>query len=85
MGMLKASDRLGLVAKCFDFLTGQGGTQDFDGSECSQVQVLTEVDLGEATLAKQANEAIAAQKRSYTAAPGAPPARMRKTGRIVDV
>ncbi len=70
MGMLKTSDRLGLAAKCVDFLTGEGGTQDLDGSEGSQVQVLTEVDLGEATLTKQANEAIAAQQFSHTAAPG---------------
>src|SRR5207249_103122 len=39
--------------------------QDFNGGLCFQVEVFTEVDIGEAPLSKQANEAIVAQLLSY--------------------
>src|SRR6266849_1326161 len=60
-------DGLGLAMKVLDVgSVCQVGVQDFDGGLHVKPQVLTEIDLGEASASEQAHEAIVAQLLTYT-------------------
>jgi len=48
--MYQAGNSLGLHAEFFHATTNQAHLEQFDGSLCLQVNMLTKVDIGEASL-----------------------------------
>src|SRR5579859_1935126 len=59
VGVFEPGDGTGFGAECFDLLSrAEMGAQDFDGSIGSQVEVLCQIDFGEAPLSKEALQMV---------------------------
>jgi hypothetical protein len=63
----QASNGLGLLEEAVEIISsGEFHVKEFDGSLCLEIDMLSQIDLGEATFAKQALQAIVAQLLSDT-------------------
>lgn len=59
--MSQAADCLCFVDKALEVVAGDLRVQDFDGCLRLQIDVFSEVDLGEATFPKEADEAVVSE------------------------
>src|SRR6266704_1597408 len=61
VGMIQASEHLGLGEEMLDILILQSNVQHFEGGAAFQIDVLTKIDFREATSPEQTQEAVVAK------------------------